>query len=86
MQGAIGSSFFLGWCLLSTLIPSLANKFGRKPIAIVTFSVTSAALFVTLYNESLKVHLGLLFTIGLFTSGRIAVAFIWLMELLTPKH
>jgi hypothetical protein len=30
-------------------------------------------------------HIALVFLLGLFASGRIAVAFIYLMELLTPE-
>lgn len=85
MQGAIGSSYFLGWCLLCTLLPYLANERGRKPVVVATFTLTSLAILGTLYNDKLVVQLGLSFTMGIFASGRIAVSFIWLMEMLTPK-
>jgi MFS family permease len=84
MQGAIGSSYFLGWSLLCTFIPQLADQMGRKPVVVITFTVTTLAILATLYNNSLKIHLALSFTMGLFASGRIAVSFIWLMEMLTP--
>lgn len=51
----------------------------------ITFFFSTFAIAGTLFNENLEMHIALVFLLGLFASGRIAVAFIYLMELLTPE-
>lgn len=53
---------------------------------LMTFFTTTLAIFGTIFNNNLWVHIGIVFVIGLFASGRVAVSFIYLMELLTPKY
>jgi len=85
MHGAIGSAYFAGWALFAVVLPRRANKKGRKSVVLLTFFMTTTAIAGTLFNQSLEIHIGLAFVLGLFASGRIAVAFIFLMELLTPE-
>lgn len=85
VHGAIGSSYFAGWAIFAIYLPNRANKKGRKSVVVLTFFVTTIALAVTLINQSLTFHIVLIFVLGLFASGRIAVAFIYMMELLTPE-
>lgn len=85
MHGAIGCSYFAGWALFSIFLPARANKKGRKPVVVLTFFMTTLSIIGTLFNQNILIHLGLSFTLGLFASGRISVAFVYLMELLTPE-
>jgi MFS family permease len=86
MLGFIGSAFFLGWALFSVILPQLANSWGRRPVVILTFLVQTTAIAGTLLNDSLLIHLAIAFVLGLFASGRVAVSFVYLIELLTPDY
>lgn len=85
MHGAIGSAFFAGWAIFAVVLPRRANNKGRKNVVLLTFITTTLAILGTLYNKSLFAHILIIFVLGLFTSGRIAVAFIYMMEILTPE-
>lgn len=67
------------------MLPRRANNNGRKNVVLLTFMTTTLAILGTLYNSSLFVHIVIIFVLGLFTSGRIAVAFVYMMEILTPE-
>lgn len=84
-HGAIGSAYFAGWALFATVLPLRANRKGRKGVIALTFLATTVAIMFSLFNQSLEIHIAIMFCIGLFASGRVAVAFIYLMEMLTPK-
>lgn len=85
MHGAIGSAYFLGWTLFSMFLPRYANTKGRKPVVLATFFMTTIAIAGIVFNKSLWIHFLLSLILGLFASGRISIAFTYMMEMLTPE-
>lgn len=84
-HGAIGSAYFAGWALFATVLPFRANRKGRKSVIGLTFLASTIAIASTVFNKSLNMHIAIVFVMGLFASGRVSVAFVYLMEMLTPE-
>jgi MFS family permease len=85
MIGAIGSMFFIGWAAFSMFIPYRADKVGRKNIILVSFIVTTIATFVILISSSIYILLTCSLIMGTMAPGRVTVAYVYMMESLTPE-
>jgi MFS family permease len=77
--------FFLGWAICALIVPPRADKIGRKLIVLISLILTSCAMIVILFAGTF-VWLALSSLIlGLTAPGRITVAFVYLMEFITPE-
>jgi len=85
MIGAVGSMFFLGWAAFSVVVPSIADKYGRKYVITLSCIFTTLSVLVISVSSSVYVLLFCSFVIGIMTPGRSAVSYVYIMENLTPE-
>lgn len=77
--------FFLGWAICALIIPPRADKIGRKLIILISLVLTSFAMIVILFAGNLVWLVLASLLLGLTAPGRITVAFVYLMEFITPE-
>lgn len=77
--------FFLGWAAFSVLIPTIADKYGRKHVITLSCVFTTISVFVISMSSSIYVLLFCSFIIGMMTPGRSSVSYVYIMENLTPE-
>ena len=83
--GLLGAVYFIGWAMTTTWLPRFADLHGRKnlfKIAQVCDTLLFAALFMINNINTMLVYM---FTIGLLTSLRINVGYIYMTEFI-PKR
>lgn len=83
--GAVGSVFFAGWAGLALILPARADRVGRKMISLTSLFISALMVLVLLFSSSLKALLLASLVMGLMSSGRIAVTYVYMMEFLTPQ-
>jgi len=84
--GLIGGSYFIGWVLTLLIVGRLADIYGRKWIYRVNMVIT-LFLFGAIYLASNVDQMILInFGIGLTTTGRLSVGFLYMMEFVQMKH
>ena len=80
----IASAFFIGWSVTLLWAPGLADVFGRR-LLFSSAMVLNAILFtILMFTESLNVTITVSFLIGMISSLRVNVGYVYLMELV-PK-
>ena len=83
--GLIGSSTLLGWALTTTWLPRLADLYGRKNLYKIS-QICGLILFTAIFfADSLNTFIGLNFLIGVVTSLRINVGYIYMLEFMPKK-
>ena len=83
--GLIGSSFFMGWVLSILVIPPLADIYGRRWFytwAIFGDLIVYIWIFIT---HSINQMIACMFLLGVFTSGRCSLGYVYMQELV-PKQ
>ena len=81
--GLLGSLGFVGWVVALLFVPRLADRFGRKWIVEVSTIVSAVAHLGLLLSKDLMFIYACLLITGLTLAGRVSVAYIYLMELLS---
>jgi MFS family permease len=76
----------LGVALALTLIPSIADKFGRKNVYNSSLVVSMIAQLALLLVDSSEVAIGLLFAIGATWPGRCIVGTVYTLEFFPESH
>ena len=77
---------FLGWTLAALLIPRISDLYGRKRVFLVNMLVQLAAIILMIFCKSFALMSVALFVIGVCSSARWTVSYVYLMEFLTePK-
>lgn len=84
--GLFGSFFFAAVVLASVIFAPLADKIGRKPIALAGALTHLIPSLWLLFNTSRTVGYFLLFVIGLAMPMRVFVGYIYCMEFLPHKR
>lgn len=84
-MGLIGSSYFIGWTATTLIIPPLADKIGRKWIYRICMVIQTLTMFGVVFSKSMDMTIGLITLIGIVTSGRILVGYVYASEFLTNK-
>lgn len=83
--GLVGSSFFIGWALTTTWLPRFADLYGRKNLYKIS-QVCDLLIFTAIFFAyNLETFIALIFFIGVLTSLRINVGFIYMLEFI-PKR
>lgn len=77
--------FFAGWAGLALILPARADRVGRRNISMVSLFVTACMVVLLLVSSSIYVLLIASLVMGLMSTGRIAVTFVYLMEFTTPE-
>ena len=80
----ITSAYFLGWCSTLLWIPYMADIFGRKPLVSIAMALCAVLYAVLMFTESLDTTIVVSFMLGMLSSARESIAFIYLNELV-PK-
>ena len=83
--GAIGSVFFAGWAGLALILPPRADKVGRRVISMTSLFISASMVVTLLVSNSIYMLLLASLTMGLMSTGRIAVTYVYMMEFLTPE-
>lgn len=87
MIGMIGSAVFIGWALMTLVIPPMADKYGRRKIFIVTTAMIGVIMFLGLYvSNNIYMTITLMFFAGMTCPGNTSVAFIYGCEFLTASQ
>lgn len=75
-----------GVVLALTLVPSIADKFGRKNVYNTSLVLSMIAQLVLLLIDQSEVAIGLLFIIGATWPGRCIVGTAYIVEFFSRKH
>ena len=81
----IGSSYFIGWCLTLFWAPRLGDIYGRKKLFAISMVCDLILLTTLLLSSSLNMLIAIIFSLGMLTSLRISVGYIYMMELIPKK-
>ena len=81
----IGSAYFVGWSSSLFWAPRLGDIYGRKKLFAIGLVCDFALLTALLLSNSLNILIAIIFGIGFFTSIRINIGYILLMELTPVK-
>ena len=81
-----GSIYFIGWVVSSFILPTMADKFGRKPIVLTGSLLLSCTLLVMLWSTSRVVTEAMLFFSGFGHVGNCVVGYAYMSENLHSKH
>ena len=84
--GFIGSSAFLGWVLMSVVVPRISDLKGRRTIFMMALALQILVVTSLAFNHNLYLTYALMFLIGACAVGRWTVGFIMLMEFLPQSH
>ena len=80
----IASAFFIGWCVTLLWVPGLADVLGRRRLFAISMAFGAIIYTVMMFTSSLNVMIAMSFLMGIMSSVRINVGYIYLMELV-PK-
>ena len=83
--GFLGSSYFFGWVLSLLWMPRLGDFYGRKRPFAATMVVDTVLYTALLFTKKIDMAILIIFLAGFFTSLRLGVGFLYLMELLPSK-
>ena len=87
MIGLIGSATFVGWALMTLVIPPMADKYGRRNIFLVTSLVAAIIMAAQLIlAKNIYVTFVLMLLIGMTFPGNTSIAFVYMCEFLTPDQ
>ena len=82
---ALGSWFFIGWCTTLLWLPSFGDKYGRKYLFWFGIFINVICTGTMLFTKSLAVMSTAIFIIGMASSLRSNIGYVYLMELLPRK-
>lgn len=85
LLGLIGSSFFIGLCVSTMIVPPLADKIGRKWLWRGSLITTVGCMVGMIFCKNIYLMIGLMFIAGFCTSGRFLVNYVFGSEFLTEK-
>ena len=83
--GLFGSLFFIGVVLSSLIFPPLADKVGRRPIALIGVLMQALASVGLLFSTSLYFTYAMIFIMGMAMAPRFFVGYVFAMEFLPQK-
>ena len=85
-MGLWGSSVFGGWMIGSIFIPRLGDLYGRKKPFMTSLLIALIAHICLCIPKNLYLTAVLFFIFGTCCSGRYAIAFVYLSELIPIKY
>ena len=84
--GFLGTMIFTGWTSSAVIVPRISDLYGRKWTFIVNMFVQILAVLAMIYTKSYTVMAIALFFVGVCSSARWTVAYVYLMEFLTEAN
>ena len=79
----LGTMIFSGWVVAAFFVPRISDLYGRKITFIVNMAVQSVAIVAMIVAKSYITMAVALFIVGLCSSARWTVSYVYLMEFLT---
>ena len=83
--GLIGASIYIGTCITILWLPQLADKYGRKNFFWFGQIIDLALYTGLLFTENLAVMIAIMVLFGIFSSLRVQVGYVYLMEMMPKK-
>jgi len=84
--GLLGSAYFIGWVCTLLVLPRLADTYGRKWIYRLGMILTGACLSCVYVSSSINSMIAIIFCIGVLTSVRITISYVYLNEFILSKY
>lgn len=82
--GLLGSMYFAGWASTVLIVPTMADKTGRKFWFVISTFLTFCTMIGFMLSRRLNLTIGLMFLAGAANSGRVMVGFVFGQEFLVP--
>ena len=84
--GFLGTMIFVGWTIAAAIVPRIADLYGRKWVFVINMIVQLIAIIAMIFAKSYIIMLVALFFVGMCSSARWAVSYVYLMEFLTEEN
>jgi MFS family permease len=84
--GLLGSIFFVGWAAAAPFILRLVDIYGRKRVFVINMTMHGLFYLLIMLSKNLTLTIVLQFFFGIFSVGRGSISFLFLQELMHPKH
>ena len=84
--GSIGSAYFLGFAISSSVTPYLSDKYGRKWPYISSLLLQTCAYVLIIISKDILATISYYLIVGLAAGGRVAVGTNYLAEFMPVKH
>ena len=78
--GVFGSLFFIGCVISSFIFPRLSDKYGRRNLTILGYTLHLIPSLIILVSESLHLSLAMSFFMGFAMGARVFVGYVWMTE------
>lgn len=83
--GMLGSVFFAGWTISAVIIPTQADKMGRKPVLLLTYIAVVVISIGIILSTSITLTTIFLFFLGMTANGTCNVSFVLMIEATVPE-
>jgi MFS family permease len=83
--GMLGSVFFAGWTISAVIIPTQADKMGRKPVLLLTYIAVVVISIGIIFSSSITLTTIFLFFLGMTANGTCNVSFVLMIETTVPE-
>ena len=77
---------FIGWTISAFFVSRISDLYGRKWTFIINMTVQFFAILAIIYTDNYGVMAGALFMVGVCSSARWTVSYVYLMEFLTENN
>jgi MFS family permease len=84
--GMIGACFFIGIMISMCWAPKFSDKYGRYPLAILTFTAQFAALVGLYFSHSIELTSFFMVFLGMSQPGKNIIYFNYLLEMVPAKY
>ena len=84
--GMIGSMYFLGWFITLPWLPRLSDKYSRKKIVYLGMVANWIMFIVMYFTTTIDWMLINMLIIGMLTTIRISIVFVYFMELMPKRY
>lgn len=81
----LGSVFFAGWTISAVIIPTQADKMGRKPVLLLTYIAVVVISIGIILSTSITLTTIFLFFLGMTANGTCNVSFVLMIEATVPE-
>ncbi len=84
--GLIGTMYLVGWAVSAFILPRSGDKFGRKPIYLLSMTGQLVVWIGIIFSRNLTLTTALNFFFGFFQCGRSTVGFVFMLEFVPRKY
>lgn len=79
------TAFFAGWAMITPLVAQLADRFGRRPVALSCYCAATVFAVASGFAHSFVTLAFFRAALGASTGAAVAVKYIWMTELMPPS-